>query len=60
MNSKANISLPSLMMYSLECTSNNGKIAESWILKLLIWQGNPDYLHLLQDTSKSISQDIYI
>ena len=47
MNSKANRSLPSLMMYSLECTSNNGKIAEKLDIRIINMAGNLDHVHLL-------------
>ena len=47
MNSKANMSLYSFMRYSLECTSNNGEIAENPDIRIINMAGNPDHVHLL-------------
>ncbi len=60
MGSKANRSSSSFMRYSLECTSNNGKIAEKLDIRIINMVGNPDHVHLLYETNQSISQVIYI
>ena len=58
MGSKANRSLPSFMGYSLECTSNNGKIAEKLDIRIINVAGNLDHVHLLYETNQIISQVI--
>ena len=47
MNSEVNRYLPFFMRYSLECTLNNGKIAEKLDIGIINMTGNPDHVQLL-------------